>query len=174
MFTLRVTISRANPRRFNFDNIGNAMQALFEVLSFKGWLDIRDVLIKTLGPVFLFYFWHQRYLIINNFNCSSGPCYLHPHLRLFGLYDWIDAVCWCSHCQLLGKQRNRSFNCRSTTLVSRFLIRFFWEQSSNLIYFYKVWFKETTEDRSTASFTTASGRSPLPSIYLRHHATHLL
>ena len=42
---------RANPRRFNFDNIGNAMQALFEVLSFKGWLDIRDVLIKTLGPV---------------------------------------------------------------------------------------------------------------------------
>ncbi len=42
---------RANPRRFNFDNIGNAMLALFEVLSFKGWLDIRDVLIKTLGPV---------------------------------------------------------------------------------------------------------------------------
>ena len=27
------------------------MLALFEVLSFKGWLDIRDVLIKTLGPV---------------------------------------------------------------------------------------------------------------------------
>jgi len=45
----------ANPRRFNFDNIGNAMQALFEVLSFKGWLDIRDVLIKTLGPVHAIY-----------------------------------------------------------------------------------------------------------------------
>lgn len=44
-------IFRANPRRFNFDSIGNAMLALFEVLSFKGWLDIRDVLIKTLGPV---------------------------------------------------------------------------------------------------------------------------
>jgi hypothetical protein len=29
------------------------MLALFEVLSFKGWLDIRDVLIKTLGPVIL-------------------------------------------------------------------------------------------------------------------------
>lgn len=44
-------VCRANPRRFNFDSIGNAMLALFEVLSFKGWLDIRDVLIKTLGPV---------------------------------------------------------------------------------------------------------------------------
>ncbi|XP_046463268.1 sodium leak channel non-selective protein-like isoform X3 [Daphnia pulex] len=45
----------ANPRRFNFDSIGNAMLALFEVLSFKGWLDIRDVLIKTLGPVHAIY-----------------------------------------------------------------------------------------------------------------------
>lgn len=27
------------------------MLALFEVLSFKGWLDVRDVLIKALGPV---------------------------------------------------------------------------------------------------------------------------
>ncbi|KAK8774669.1 hypothetical protein V5799_010798 [Amblyomma americanum] len=41
----------ANPRRFNFDSIGNAMLALFEVLSFKGWLDIRDVLLHRLGPV---------------------------------------------------------------------------------------------------------------------------
>ncbi|XP_022657492.1 sodium leak channel non-selective protein-like isoform X6 [Varroa destructor] len=41
---------RANPRRFHFDNIGNAMLALFEVLSYKGWLDIRDVLIHRLGP----------------------------------------------------------------------------------------------------------------------------
>ncbi|KAK7076029.1 hypothetical protein SK128_019150 [Halocaridina rubra] len=39
----------ANPRRFNFDNIANAMLALFEVLSFKGWLDIRDVLRIRLG-----------------------------------------------------------------------------------------------------------------------------
>lgn len=29
------------------------MLALFEVLSFKGWLDVRDVLIKALGPVSL-------------------------------------------------------------------------------------------------------------------------
>jgi len=27
------------------------MMALFEVLSFKGWLDVRDVLIKALGSV---------------------------------------------------------------------------------------------------------------------------
>ncbi|CAL4058549.1 unnamed protein product, partial [Meganyctiphanes norvegica] len=39
----------ANPRRFNFDNIGSAMLALFEVLSFKGWLDIRDVIKTRLG-----------------------------------------------------------------------------------------------------------------------------
>ncbi|KAF2357306.1 Ion transport domain [Trinorchestia longiramus] len=45
----------ANPRRFNFDNIGNAMLALFEVLSFKGWLDIRDVLIKRLGTASAIY-----------------------------------------------------------------------------------------------------------------------
>ncbi|XP_023229790.1 sodium leak channel non-selective protein-like [Centruroides sculpturatus] len=45
----------ANPRRFNFDNVGNAMLALFEVLSFKGWLDIRDVLLQRLGPVHAIY-----------------------------------------------------------------------------------------------------------------------
>lgn len=44
-------IFRANPKRFNFDNIGDALLTLFEVLSFKGWLDVRDVLIKALGPV---------------------------------------------------------------------------------------------------------------------------
>lgn len=46
-----VLLSRANPKRFNFDNIGDALLTLFEVLSFKGWLDVRDVLIKALGPV---------------------------------------------------------------------------------------------------------------------------
>ncbi|CAH0384534.1 unnamed protein product [Bemisia tabaci] len=45
----------ANPRRFNFDNIGYAMLALFEVLSFKGWLDVRDILIRALGPVHAVY-----------------------------------------------------------------------------------------------------------------------
>lgn len=48
-------ILRANPRRFNFDKFGDAMLALFEVLSFKGWLDVRDVLIKALGPVIIIF-----------------------------------------------------------------------------------------------------------------------
>ncbi|XP_067640360.1 sodium leak channel NALCN isoform X2 [Eurosta solidaginis] len=45
----------ANPRRFNFDNIVDAMLTLFEVLSFKGWLDVRDVLIKACGPIHAVY-----------------------------------------------------------------------------------------------------------------------
>ncbi|KAG1701408.1 Sodium leak channel non-selective protein [Nymphon striatum] len=45
----------ANPKRFNYDNLGNAMLALFEVLSFKGWLDIRDVLLQRLGHVHAIY-----------------------------------------------------------------------------------------------------------------------
>ncbi|XP_061707106.1 sodium leak channel NALCN isoform X1 [Cydia pomonella] len=45
----------ANPKRFNFDNIGDALLTLFEVLSFKGWLDVRDVLIKALGPMHAIY-----------------------------------------------------------------------------------------------------------------------
>ncbi|KAK2190821.1 hypothetical protein NP493_67g04004 [Ridgeia piscesae] len=40
----------ANPRNFNFDNIGNAMLALFEVLSLEGWLEVRDVIIERVGP----------------------------------------------------------------------------------------------------------------------------
>lgn len=50
-----VTISlRANPRNFNFDNVGNAMLALFEVLSLKGWVEVRDVIIHRVGPVLTF------------------------------------------------------------------------------------------------------------------------
>ncbi|OON23196.1 transporter, cation channel family protein [Opisthorchis viverrini] len=40
----------ANPRNFNFDNIGNAMLALFEVLSLEGWVEIRDVINERIGP----------------------------------------------------------------------------------------------------------------------------
>ncbi|MBN3291680.1 NALCN protein, partial [Polypterus senegalus] len=39
-----------NPRNFNFDNVGNAMLALFEVLSLKGWVEVRDVIIHRVGP----------------------------------------------------------------------------------------------------------------------------
>lgn len=42
---------RANPRNFNFDNVGNAMLALFEVLSLKGWVEVRDVIIHRVDPV---------------------------------------------------------------------------------------------------------------------------
>ena len=44
-----------NPRRFNFDNIGNAMLALFEVLSYKGWVDLRDVIIYKQGTAAAIY-----------------------------------------------------------------------------------------------------------------------
>ncbi|XP_061437914.1 SLIT and NTRK-like protein 2 [Lethenteron reissneri] len=40
----------ANPRNFNFDNVGSAMLALFEVLSLKGWVEVRDVIIQRVGP----------------------------------------------------------------------------------------------------------------------------
>src|SRR4051812_34867779 len=33
-----------NPRNFNFDHIGNAMLALYETLSYKGWNVMRDIL----------------------------------------------------------------------------------------------------------------------------------
>ncbi|KAG2456768.1 NALCN protein, partial [Polypterus senegalus] len=42
--------NKVNPRNFNFDNVGNAMLALFEVLSLKGWVEVRDVIIHRVGP----------------------------------------------------------------------------------------------------------------------------
>ncbi|TMS38414.1 hypothetical protein L596_005144 [Steinernema carpocapsae] len=39
-----------NPRNFNFDHVGNAMLALFETLSYKGWNVIRDILWDRQGP----------------------------------------------------------------------------------------------------------------------------
>lgn len=100
-----VIFSRANPRRFNFDNIGDAMLTLFEVLSFKGWLDVRDVLIKSLGPVSVYrlYFWYYKLIIL-------GPCYLHSHLHLLRLHDRSNTVCRCRNCKLFWKQRNSSIN----------------------------------------------------------------
>ena len=41
-----------NPRRFNFDNLGVSILALFEVLSYKGWVDLRDVILKKMGPIY--------------------------------------------------------------------------------------------------------------------------
>ncbi|VDN11503.1 unnamed protein product [Dibothriocephalus latus] len=45
----------ANPRNFNFDNIGSAMLALFEVLSLEGWVEIRDVIKARIGPSHVVY-----------------------------------------------------------------------------------------------------------------------
>nr|VZI50442.1 unnamed protein product [Spirometra erinaceieuropaei] len=45
----------ANPRNFNFDNIGSAMLALFEVLSLEGWVEIRDVIRARIGPTHVIY-----------------------------------------------------------------------------------------------------------------------
>ncbi|KAK3584758.1 hypothetical protein CHS0354_002278 [Potamilus streckersoni] len=45
----------SNPRNFNFDNIGNAMLTLFEVLSLEGWLEVRDVIIDRVGPIHAIY-----------------------------------------------------------------------------------------------------------------------
>ena len=48
---MMLSMFRANPRNFDFDNIGNAMQALFEVLSLEGWVEVRDVIIDRVEPV---------------------------------------------------------------------------------------------------------------------------
>ena len=42
---------RANPHNFNFDYIGSAMLALFEVLSLEGWIEIRDIIMDRMGSV---------------------------------------------------------------------------------------------------------------------------
>lgn len=42
---------RANPHNFDFDSIGSAMLALFEVLSLEGWLEIRDIIIDRMDLV---------------------------------------------------------------------------------------------------------------------------
>ncbi|CAI5445372.1 unnamed protein product [Caenorhabditis angaria] len=47
--SIRVPRVWRNPRNFNFDHIGNAMLALFETLSYKGWNVVRDVLYNRHG-----------------------------------------------------------------------------------------------------------------------------
>lgn len=51
LFDCKIDLFRANPRNFDFDHIGNAMLALFEILSFKGWTVVRDVILERLGAV---------------------------------------------------------------------------------------------------------------------------
>ncbi|KAF7252754.1 Sodium leak channel non-selective protein [Varanus komodoensis] len=79
---------RANPRNFNFDNVGNAMLALFEVLSLKGWVEVRDVIIHRVGPIHGIYIHVFVFLgcmigltlfvgvVIANFNENKGTALL--------------------------------------------------------------------------------------------------
>ncbi|EPY72986.1 voltage gated channel like protein, partial [Camelus ferus] len=78
----------ANPRNFNFDNVGNAMLALFEVLSLKGWVEVRDVIIHRVGPMHGIYIHVFVFLgcmigltlfvgvVIANFNENKGTALL--------------------------------------------------------------------------------------------------
>ena len=38
-----------NPRSFNFDNMGNALFALLEILSLEGWTEVRDIIEAEFG-----------------------------------------------------------------------------------------------------------------------------
>ena len=40
-----------NPRNFDFDDMGAAFLALFEVLSLEGWTDVRDIIHQQVGWV---------------------------------------------------------------------------------------------------------------------------
>lgn len=96
---------RANPRNFNFDNVGNAMLALFEVLSLKGWVEVRDVIIHRVGPVskhmessecfnscFPLLWWITIFFIYTD-AWDLYSCFCIP-----GLHDWTDPFCWSSYC----------------------------------------------------------------------------
>lgn len=116
---------RANPRNFNFDNVGNAMLALFEVLSLKGWVEVRDVIIHRVGPVLnfaLLYFsipciksvfslltptlYKHCNSYCNSLNASvpTDPRHLHPRLCVSGMHDWAHSVCRGCHCKFQWEQ----------------------------------------------------------------------
>lgn len=90
------------------------MLTLFEVLSFKGWLDVRDILIKSLGPVS-----RNEILFLKcergNF---SGARHLYPHLHFPGMHDRINVVRWCRNRELFGKQGYCAFNGGSKKMVN--------------------------------------------------------
>lgn len=80
-----MTSSRANPRNFNFDNVGNAMLALFEVLSLKGWVEVRDVIIHRVGPV-----------LILNISYNNEFSHFMPAVRQL-LYTFSNSLCLQIH-----------------------------------------------------------------------------
>ena len=67
IFSFKYRLVWANPRDFNFDNLGDAMLTLFEVLSLKGftarhvpvtfyqplligWIEVRDIMMDRISP----------------------------------------------------------------------------------------------------------------------------
>ncbi|XP_065924032.1 sodium leak channel NALCN isoform X6 [Magallana gigas] len=87
----------SNPYNFNFDNIGSAMLALFEVLSLEGWLEVRDVIIERVGPehaIYVHVFVFMGYMIgltlfvgvvIANYSENKGTALLTVDQR-----RWLD------------------------------------------------------------------------------------
>ncbi|XP_062569236.1 sodium leak channel NALCN-like, partial [Saccostrea cucullata] len=87
----------SNPYNFNFDNIGSAMLALFEVLSLEGWLEVRDVIIERVGlehAIYVHVFVFMGYMIgltlfvgvvIANYSENKGTALLTVDQR-----RWLD------------------------------------------------------------------------------------
>ena len=86
-----------NPKTFDFDNLGNAFLALFEVLSLEGWTEVRDILDKKIGwyaSVYLHIYVFCACLIglslfigivVSNFNENKGTALLTVDQR-----RWVD------------------------------------------------------------------------------------
>jgi hypothetical protein len=116
--------------------------ALFEVLSFKGWLDVRDVLIKALGSVSHHLFdtsiqtvnvYHKNCLSSRenivlvlrvSSSCASpflaSSFYLHTHLHFPWLHDRLDIVRGRRDRELFWEQGYCSSYSWSETMASNY------------------------------------------------------
>lgn len=92
-----ISILRANPRNFNFDNVGNAMLALFEVLSLKGWVEVRDVIIHRVGPVMKFLLLYTAPLVsfVHLLCCKKSAQTLELCLQIHGIYIHVFVFLGC-------------------------------------------------------------------------------
>lgn len=59
------------------------MLALFEVLSFKGWLDVRDVLIKAVGPVLNYRYFRSAIFFYQNAFVFIQVHAIYIHIYIF-------------------------------------------------------------------------------------------
>jgi len=86
--SLQVPCVWRNPRNFNFDNLPNALLALFEVLSLEGWTEVRDILEQRVGSYASLYLHVYVFLacligltlfigvVVSNFNENKGTALL--------------------------------------------------------------------------------------------------